>query len=460
VELHDLTAVEQARAVRSREISSRELADHYLARTKRLNDVIGAFVTITSDLARGQAAAADERVAKGEEALGLLDGVVVPVKDLHLYEGVRVRFGTQVIDMVAPVDEFVAERLRRGGTVMTGKTSTPEFGLPAYTEPAIGPVARTPWDLSRSAGGSSGGAAAAVAAGLAPVAHGSDGGGSIRIPASACGLVGLKTSRGLLPNGPMPEGPGRLGVQGPLARTVADAAALLDVMAASSPDDMFLAATHVDPRPLLIGRYATPVIAETDVHPEALAAYESMSATLESLGHTVIDVEVPLPLSAVPHFELVWAAGAAGVPLDEAAESQVRPLTQWLRERGRVLTADDVEEAVQFMHEHGEAALDSSAHVDLVLTPTLADLPSLIGALRDDDDPAADFEAQKRFTPFTSPYNITGQPAISLPVHWTDDGLPVGIQLVGRPMQDALVLQVAAQVERARPWAHRHPEVW
>jgi amidase len=462
MELHDLTAVEQARAIRSGEISSLELTEHYLARTARLNDVVGAFVTVTEDLARRQAADADRRVRDGVAGLSGLHGVVVPVKDLHLYQGVRVRFGSHLMDMVAPVDEFVAERLRNAGTVMTGKTTTPEFGLPAYTEPEpeAGPWARTPWDLTRSAGGSSGGAAAAVAAGLAPVAHGSDGGGSIRIPASACGLVGLKTSRGLLPNGPQPEGPGRLGVQGPLARTVADAAALLDVMAATAPDNSYLAGLQVEPGSLLIGRYATPVIASTQVHREALAAYELASVLLESLGHRLVDLDVPVPLEAVPHFELVWAGGAATIPLEPDQEDQVRPLTRWLRERGKALTAEDLDDAVRYMQKHARAALESSAHVDLILTPTLADLPALIGSLRNDADPAADFEAQKRFTPFTAPYNMTGQPAISLPVHWTQDGLPVGIQLVGRPMDEALVLRVAAQIERAHPWAQRHPEVW
>jgi amidase len=386
--------------------------------------------------------------------------VVVPVKDLHLYEGVRTRFGTTVVDVIAPLDEFVAGRLRAAGTVMTGKTSTPEFGLPAYTEPAVGPWARSPWDVTRSAGGSSGGAAAAVAAGLAPVAHGSDGGGSIRIPASSCGLVGLKTSRDLLPNGPMPEGPGRLGVQGPLARTVADAAALLDVMAATSPEESYLRAIDEDPPSLLIGRYCTPVIAETDVHEESLRAFEDASALLESLGHQLVDIEVPVPMDAIPHFELVWAAGAAGIPVDPELEGQLRPLTRWLRERGRALTPQEYADAIAYMQQHAEAALRASAHVDLVLTPTLAELPSLIGAIRNDDDPAADFEAQKRFTPFTSPYNMTGQPAVSLPLHWTDDGLPVGVQVVGRPMEEAIVLRVSAQLERARPWAHRHPEVW
>ncbi len=459
MELHDLTAVEQARAIRMREISSRELTEHYLARTARLNDVVGAFVTITDELALEQADAADRMVAAGEP-VGVLHGVVVPVKDLHLYKGVRVRFGSEVSDHVAEVDEFVAERLRLAGTVMTGKTSTPEFGLPAYTEPEVGPWARTPWDLTRSAGGSSGGAATAVASGLAPVAHGSDGGGSIRIPASSCGVVGLKTSRDLLPNGPMPEGPGRLGVQGPLARTVADAAALLDVMASTPPEATYLAAIEQEPPSLLVGRYATPVIADTAVHREAMAAYELASSLLESLGHRLVDLVVPLPLEAVPHFELVWAAGAAGIPLTPDAEDRVRPLTRWLRERGRALSPQEVADAIGFMQQHAQAALESSAHVDLILTPTLADLPSVIGSIRDDADPAADFEAQKRFTPFTSPYNMTGQPAISLPVHWTDDGLPVGIQIVGRPMQEALVLAVSAQIERAHPWGHRHPEVW
>jgi len=459
MELHDLTAVEQARAIRMREISSRELTEHYLARTARLNDVVGAFVTMTDDLAREQADSADRMVAAGGP-VSLLHGVVVPVKDLHLYKGVRVRFGSEVSDRVAEVDEFVAERLRLAGTVMTGKTSTPEFGLPAYTEPEVGPWARTPWDLTRSAGGSSGGAATAVASGLAPVAHGSDGGGSIRIPASSCGVVGLKTSRDLLPNGPMPEGPGRLGVQGPLARTVADAAALLDVMASTPPEATYLAAIEQEPPSLLVGRYATPVIADTAVHREAMAAYELASSLLESLGHRLVDLVVPLPLEAVPHFELVWAAGAAGIPLTPDAEDRVRPLTRWLRERGRALSPQEVADAIGFMQQHAQAALESSAHVDLILTPTLADLPSIVGSIRDDADPAADFEAQKRFTPFTSPYNMTGQPAISLPVHWTDDGLPVGIQIVGRPMQEALVLAVSAQIERAHPWGHRHPEVW
>ena len=457
--LHDLTALEQAHAIRTGAVSSVDLARHYLTRSHALNDTVGAFVTITDDLALEQATQADRIVREVDDptTLPVLHGVVVPVKDLNQVRGVRARFGSAVVDVVSVFDDDVVVELRHGNTVMTGKTTTPEFGLPAYTESETGPYARTPWDLSRGAGGSSGGAAAAVAAGLAPVAHGSDGGGSIRIPASVCGLVGIKPTRGLVSNGPMPDGPGGLGVQGVLARTVADAAALLGVL--SGRDRAYVDALH-DPSPLLIGRYHQPVIAATDVHDESLRAFADASTLLESLGHHLVDIEVPLPLEAVPHFEAVWAAGAAGIPVPEHLEADLRPLTRWLRERGRALDPSDLQAALALMAEHAQGALAQTAHLDIILTPTLADVPAPIGSIRDDADPASDFEAQKRFTPYTSPYNITGQPAVSLPLHWTDDGLPVGVQLVGRPMHEATLLGLAAQLEAARPWAHRHPEVW
>lgn len=459
MQLHDLTALEQARAIRLGEVSSVELARHYLDRSHAVNEAVGAFVTITDDLALAQAAEADRTVAAGADPadLGVLHGVVVPVKDLNQVRGVRTTFGSRAVDLVSELDDDVVGSLRAGGTVMTGKTTTPEFGLPAYTESDTGPYARTPWDLTRGAGGSSGGAAAAVAAGLAPVAQGSDGGGSIRIPASACGLVGVKPSRGLVSNGPMPDGLGRLGVQGVLARTVADAAALLGVMA--GVDDAYVRGLH-EPGPLRIGRYRQPVIADTTTHAEAIAAYEAVSALLVLLGHEVMDIDVPLPLDAVPHFEVVWAAGAAGIPVLPEREGSLRPLTRWLRERGRALGPGELESALHLMARHGERALAETAHLDIVLTPTLADLPAPVGGIRDDADPAGDFEAQKRFTPYTSPYNITGQPAVSLPLHWTADGLPVGVQLVARPMHESVLLGLAVQLEAARPWAHRHPEVW
>ncbi len=477
-ELHDLTALEQAGAIRRREVSSLELTEHYLARTDRLDRTVGAFVTRTDELAREQARAADARIgaADPDEPLGALFGTVVPAKDLVFVAGVRCRLGSLAYDLVPLGDDHVVTRMRQGGLVISGKTATPEFGLPCYTEPdpELGPPARTPWDLTRSAGGSSGGAAAAVAAGLASAAHGSDGGGSIRIPASVTGLVGIKPSRGRISNGPLRDPVGELPHQGVLARTVTDAAALLDVLSGPFPDDpfpalptasgeSFLAAASRDPGRLRIGRYRTPVVAETELQPAVVAAYEDASALLESLGHEVVEAPPPFTPAQIPAFEAVWSVLALLTPVAPDDEERLAPLTRWLRERGRAVSGIELAGAVSLMRIVSRAAIAASAAYDVVLTPTLAELPALVGAQRDDADPAADFEAQKRFTPFTSPYNMTGQPAVSVPLSWPEvDGvtLPVGVQIVGRPYDEATVLALAGQLERAAPWAARRPPVW
>jgi amidase len=479
-DLHDLTALEQAAAMRRKEFSPLALLDHYQRRTDALDPTVGAFVTRTDDLARQQAATAESRIlaAEASEPLGALFGTVVPVKDLNAVAGVRCRLGSVTYDLRPDADDNVVTRMRSGGLVLTGKTNTPEFGLPCYTETDVAPPARTPWDLARSAGGSSGGAAAAVSAGLASAAQGSDGGGSIRIPASVTGLVGIKPARGRISNGPYPDGVGELAHQGALARSVRDAAALLDVLAGGFDGDpfpapavapgAFLAACDVAPGRLRIGRYATPVIAQTDVDPHCLAAYEQASALLEALGHTVEDVTPPFGPAAVPSFEAVWSVGAALVPVADDDERRLLPLTRWLRERGRAVTGVEVARAVSVMRGLTRSVVAASAAYDAVLTPTLAQLPAPVGGIRDDADPAADFEAQKRFTPFTSPYNITGLPAVSLPLHWvavrapdgSDITLPVGVQLVGRPYGEAALLALAAQVEAAAPWRHRRPPLW
>lgn len=244
-ELHDLTALEQGKAIKAGEVSPTELAEHYLDRVDRHNDTLGAFITVTPEIARKQAADAESEAlaARREDRQGQLSplhGVPVPVKDLNFVAGVRCTLGSQAYaDHVPDVDDHVAAKLRAAGTVLLGKTNTPEFGLPCYTENRLAPPARTPWDLERSAGGSSGGAAAAVAAGLAPVAQGSDGGGSIRIPSSVCGLYGIKPSRGRVSAGPVQHDVSGLSGSGPIARTVADAAALLDVLAGPMPGDPY-----------------------------------------------------------------------------------------------------------------------------------------------------------------------------------------------------------------------------
>ena len=470
---HDFTALEQAALIRAREMSSVELAEHYLRRCDALDATVGAFVTRTPDLALEAARAVDARLATGDD-LGPLAGVVVPVKDLDFLEGVRFRGGSAVIDLVAGHDDHVVTRMKQGHLVITGKTNTPEFGLPCYTEPDVAPPARTPWDLSRSAGGSRGGAAAAVAAGLASAAQGNDGGGSVRIPASVTGLVGLKPSRGRISNGPWPDGVGELTHHGPLARTVADAAALLDVMAVPFPGDpwiapalpggtTFLDATRRDPGRLRVGRYCVPVIAEVEVDPLCLAAYELASDLLASLGHEVDEVAPPYTPASLHSFEDVWAVGALTAPVLEADEERLRPLTRWLRERGRGVSGLGLAQSVAAMRSLARSTIAATTAYDIVLTPTLAQRPARVGGLRNDDDPAADFEAQKRFTPWTSVYNVSGQPAISIPLAWPEvDGvvLPIGIQLVGRPGDDSTVLALAAQLERACPWVHRRPPVW
>ncbi|MGB9377867.1 MAG: amidase [Mycobacteriales bacterium] len=470
-ELHDLSALEQAAAIRQGEISPVELVRHYLERIDRLSDTVGAFVTVTGETALEQAKAAEHAVA-GAEHLPPLHGVPVAVKDLNLTAGVRTTLGSVCYaDFVPPIDDNVVTLLRAAGTISLGKTNTPEFGLPCYTEPEVAPLARTPWDLDRSAGGSSGGAAAAVAAGLTPFAQGSDGGGSIRIPSSVCGLFGVKVTRGRVSNGPVNGEIAGLGWSGPIARSVADAAALLDALAVPAVGDpywapplpageSFLAAAERAPGKLRIGRYTQSVVAGAEVHPDCLAAWESASALLAELGHDVEDITLPVGGELRPSFEVVWSVSAAGVPVDPDREAELRPLTRWLRERGRGCSATEYTAALSALQLAARKIIGESAAYDAVLTPTLAQPPALVGALRDDSDPAADFEAQTRYTPYTAVYNMTGQPAVSVPLFWTQGGLPIGVMLVGRPADEVTLLSLSAQLESARPWQHRHPEMW
>ncbi|MFC6153476.1 amidase [Nocardioides yefusunii] len=455
--LHLLTALEQGAAVRRGDVSPVELAEHHL----RLLDDVGAFVTRDAERAL---AAARALPASGESPLF---GVPTAIKDLNPTAGTRTTFGSAAWnDFVPTFSDNVTLSIEAAGMVWLGKTSTPEFGSPAYTEPEGRPAAVTPWDRTRGAGGSSGGAAAAVAAGLVPVAQGSDGGGSIRIPASCCGIVGLKPSRGRVSAAPTYGDPVGLATAGSLARTVADAAAMLDVLAghrvgdpswAPEPAGTFLSATRRDPGRLRIARFIDPVITVTDVDAECVRAWEDASLLLESLGHEIVDVEVPLPPEARAVFEVCWSVLTALSSAPEGREHLLRPLTRWLSEKGRAVSGPEFGLAIGEVRRIAAAALEALAPYDAVLTPTLASPPVPVGALRDDADPAGDFEAQCRFTPWTSAWNVTGMPAVSLPTHWTADGLPVGVMLAGRPAQDELLLSLSAQVEAVSDWTGRRP---
>ncbi|HWJ10250.1 MAG TPA: amidase [Nocardioides sp.] len=472
-ELHDLTAVEQGALIRTGEISAVELTEHYLERAAQLPQeyVDGAFAFRDPDAARRRAreVAAVGPVGDGASPLA---GVPTAIKDLNLTRGVPTAFGSPAFAGHVPeVSDAVTLAIEDAGMVSLGKTSTPEFGSPCYTEPEGRPPAVTPWDTTRMAGGSSGGAAAAVAAGLVPVAQGSDGGGSIRIPAACCGLVGLKPTRGRISGFPLYGDPVGLATSGSIARSVADAAALLDVLAgrragdpawAPEPSGTFLAAAGRDPGRLRIACFDTPVIADVEVDPEVLAAHAATTRLLSSLGHVVEDVPVPIPPEAVPVFETCWAVLTAmsTVPLTPAQAATIRPLTRWLGERGEAVSGPEFGLVLGQLRRHAGEALVALAPYDIVLTPTLATVPLPVGAIRDDADPAADFEAQKRFTPWTSAWNVTGMPAISLPLHQSAGGLPIGMMLAARPAEEELLLSLAAQLEAALPWRERRPPLW
>jgi Asp-tRNA(Asn)/Glu-tRNA(Gln) amidotransferase A subunit family amidase len=471
-QIHDLTVAELAAAIRAGDISSADITDHYLDRIDRLNDQVGAFYTVTHELAREQAASADKAALaarKNGGELPPLTGVPIPIKDLNLVAGVRLTFGSTVLaDNVADTDDYMVGHLRSAGIVITGKTATPEFGLPCYTETKVGPPARTPWDLTRSAGGSSGGAAAAVAAGLAPAAQGSDGGGSIRIPASVCGLFGIKPTRGRISQGPlMPDLTG-LGTDGPLARTVADAALLLDSMIGNHPGDMytvpppaepFLAHASREPGRLRIARSLTTVVDGAQVHPDCVAAYEEASALLASLGHDVEDVELPFAAEAVPSFLALWYAMATLAPIAPEQEGELLPLTRYLRSKGNGLSAAELLFHQAVLQGSVRPAMTAMNAYDAILTPTVALPPRPVGWF-DEVPPEQNFVRQTQFTPWTAIYNLSGQPAVSVPLHWTGEGLPIGVMLAGRMGEEGTLISLSAQLEAARPWRHRHPEMW
>jgi amidase len=468
-----LPALELADLVRRREISPVEVAQQAIDTATALDPLLGAFAHPTPELALTQARALERRLHRAVrdpaqaitvDAMPLL-GVPCPVKALDRVHGQPWTCGSAAAaDQVADRDDVAVARVVAAGGLVTGLTNTPEFGLPCYTESAVTPPARTPWDLHRSAGGSSGGAAAAVAAGLAPVALGSDGGGSVRIPASACGVVGLKPSRGFVDVGADRVDVVGLATHGALARTVSDAATLLDVLAVTDPGPgqrLRDVAAAAEVRPLRVGLLLQPVITDAYVHPACVQAAEDAAALLGSLGHDVVPAPVPFASSDWDDFRALWAAGAASIPVPPEREAQLVPYTRWLRELGRATSGVSVLEALSRLALVARAARERWADFDLILSPTLATPPLPVGALRDDDDPAADFAAQMRFTPWTSVWNILGSPAVSLPLSWlADEGpvtVPIGVMLGTPGGDDALLVAAAAQVERA---AHAQGVGW
>ena len=472
-DLHDLSALEQAAAVRAREVSPLELVAHHLSRAERLGPALGAFITLTPERALEQARSAEQRVLQGLDDLPPLFGVATAIKDLTSTAGVPTTYGSQAFAGHVPErDAYSVSLLAGAGTISLGKTNTPEFGLCPYTDNDLAGPARTPWAPDRGAGGSSGGAAVAVAAGLVPFAHGTDAGGSIRNPASGCGVVGLKPSRGRVSAGPdEPDAYGR-SVQGPIARTVADVAAMLDALAVPMPGDSFwapplppgetfLGHARSDPGSLRIGRHAVPV-SGVPVDPACLSAWEEASKLLADAGHEVCDIEAPFDPETSHYFVILQAVESLAISVDAAGEALLRPVTRQWRELGRVLSAEEYAEAVSLLQLAARRSLEATAAYDIVLTPTLAMIPQPVSffAEKGKGEPQGNFQRQGRYSAFTAPYNLTGQPAISLPLHWTDEDLPVGVMLAARPAAEATLLALSAQLETARPWASRYPPCW
>ncbi|MFN4001472.1 amidase [Microcella sp.] len=485
-ELHHLSALEQGEWLRRGRISPRELVEHYLARIERHNSAVGAFTVVEAERSLARADALEGLVARSAPLWG------IPIADKELVQraGQRTTFGSRLrIDHVPSSDDELVQHLDAAGAISLGATAAPEFGLPSYTESRVAPPARTPYDLSRGAGGSSGGAAAAVAAGLLPVAPGSDGGGSIRIPAAACGLVGLKPSRGRVPAGSGLDRLAGLVVPGPIARTVADAALVLDALVAAAPWP-FATRAPVDPPlasgrehphqgPLLgaavrgEGRYQLGVMTRspwdeyTDIllDPEARWALDEAIATFSTLGHGLDELALEPEPDYGAHFRTVWMASAAPIPARTPDElAQLEPLTAWLVERGRALPAEQLVGALAWLSGFERRVIRRLSTVDAVLTPALAMTPRPLGWY-DAEDAERNFTQQVQYTPYTSFVNVAGLPALTLPVGLTPStsdqpGLPMGVQLIGRPGGEATLLALGAQFERARRGASIHPPQW
>ncbi len=460
---NQLTALETAAAIRAGELSALEVTVASLERAERLNDDVGAFVLLAHERALTTAAVLDAnpRAAAGQP----LRGVPCPIKDLTLVSGLPCRAGSPALDdSPVPFDDGAVTLLAGAGSVMTGKTAMPEFGLPCYTEPEGQPAARTPWDLARGAGGSSGGAAAAVASGIVPMAQGTDGGGSLRIPASCCGLVGLKPSRGRVSPGPHAVDGVALWTHGVLTRTVADTAVALDVLSRPWPGDQFLlpdpstgflAGLDQPSGPLRIGVLTRPSNVDATVHPACLRAADRAARVLEGLGHHVDVAPAPYAVERWAAFIDLWSVMALAAPVPEEREHLLRPLTRWLRDHGREVAGLAHATALADAQQLTRDVAATWADFDVILTPTLAQPPARVGELRHDDDPERDFWHQAEFTPWTSTANLTGRPSISLPLHReVVEGreLPIGVMLTGTLGQDDVLLRLARQLELADPW--------
>lgn len=433
------SALELAGRLRRREVSSVELVEQAIAQIRARDGELGAFVEVAARRALLQARRADAALGrKGPHAPFL--GIPTGIKDHEPVRGLGTRLGSRAFRwVISPIDGYVARACRRAGFILLGKTACSELTILPYAHGTLHPPTRNPHDPSRYSGGSSAGAAAAVAANLIAIAPGSDGGGSIRIPAAFCGLVGVKPSRGAVPNPYGMLDPIGLSSLGPLAHSVRDAAALLDVLV-ERPTGAFTRACETPVPKLRVRVLTDPPLANLTTAPAHAAAAREVARRLDQLGHTVSDA--PHLTGELERFLPLMARMVARVPLLPIMERSLEPTTRWLRAQGRGVTLSDVRAVADSLARDIDAWWGDA---DLVVTPTTAQPPPAVGSFAHLDGEAT-FRAAAALGAFTAPFNVTGQPALSLPFPTT--GLPIGVQLVGRRGADHLLLAVAASLER------------
>ncbi|HLG16412.1 MAG TPA: amidase [Blastocatellia bacterium] len=467
-----LDATAQADLVRRKEVKPIELVDAAIERIERVNPTLNAVITPMYEQARTE--------AKGPLPEGPFTGVPYLLKDLlAAYAGVRMTSSSAFLrDFVPDHDSTLVSRLKRAGLVIAGKTNTPEFGILPTTEPALHGPTRNPWDTARATGGSSGGSAAAVASGMVPMAHANDGGGSIRIPASCCGLFGLKPTRARNPLGPdfgdMFSG---LVAEHAVTRSVRDSAALLDATsgpdlgdpyAAPPPARPFLREVGAEPGRLRIA-FTSKAATGVPVHADCVTAVEDAAKLCADLGHDVVEAAPPGGGEMlIQMFMTLWAAGCtwtldgfAHVTGRKVTSGDVEPLTWALYEVGQRRTASEYLLALQWLQGMSRQIARFFGDYDVWLTPTLGEPPVPLGSFDSPkEDPMRGMFRATQFVPFTPVANATGQPAMSVPLYWNAEGLPVGAHFVGRFGDEATLFRLAAQLEAARPWAQRRPPVF
>ena len=443
------------------------MADFYLERIEALEPTLNAFAHRADDDVRDAAKRAEQHVMTTPvDELPPFTGVPIPIKNLNPVAGWPCTYGSRGASQAPrPVSDPIVDRFVEAGFVLLGVSNSPEFGTISYTESDLHGVTRNPWNTDHTPGGSSGGSAAAVAAGMAPLGHANDGGGSIRIPASCTGLVGLKGGRGRVPN-EFIEIEGFV-CEGVVTRTVADTAALYDVLDVVDPLVFFSAPRHerpyaelaaMDP-PRLRVAYTTQAPLGLPVDPECVAAVTKTVHALEAAGHTAVEtnLEIPEANEFVGRFVLIWNTGSVWSPMDDW--DAIEPLNAALRAQARTVDSLEFASAVRETQRMARAVIEPFGRdFDVLVTPTMAVQPPQVGTWRGtDEDPTAGLLNCYPMAVFTSIFNVTGLPAISLPVHEAASGLPVGVQVVAPPWREDLLLQLGSQLEASLPWRDRHP---